>query len=212
MLATEGAGGVLFQKRGELEVPVAYISRSFNATERRYSAYEKELYAIVLPYNSSVRGRSDVRPRTLTIFGLPERVPEVIELHHATTTAILALRSKSHLRLSPTTLLLADNETRRVHSRCRVTGGELPYRYRRYHSRKGASHQTTAGYERDISAYELADTSTTTESIGVVNTGLTVGGTMYQTRPATSPDVTVFRVGIKTPSFVRRSTTTSMES
>jgi hypothetical protein len=40
-------GGVLKQKFGEIEHPVGYFSKGLSKTERNYSTYERELYAVV---------------------------------------------------------------------------------------------------------------------------------------------------------------------
>jgi len=44
-------------------------------------------------------------------------------------------------------------------------------------------------YEREIRAYGLADTAATTQSIGVVSTGLMIGGTTYKTRLRIFPNL-----------------------
>ena len=41
-----GAGGMLYQKKDGRDLPVAFFSRTFTATERRWSVFEKETYAL----------------------------------------------------------------------------------------------------------------------------------------------------------------------
>ena len=40
-------GAVLTQKAGSHDMPVCYFSKRLNATEARWSIYEREMYAIV---------------------------------------------------------------------------------------------------------------------------------------------------------------------
>jgi len=45
--SNDGAGAVLSQGQIGKDLPIAYMSRSFNKAERNYSTVEKELAAIV---------------------------------------------------------------------------------------------------------------------------------------------------------------------
>ena len=44
---TDTVGGILMQDQVEDLEPMAFMSRALNLTEQRYSAYERELVAIV---------------------------------------------------------------------------------------------------------------------------------------------------------------------
>jgi transposase InsO family protein len=54
-----GAGGMLYQKKDGRDLPVAFFSRTFTATERRWSVFEKETYALtaaILQWESLLLG------------------------------------------------------------------------------------------------------------------------------------------------------------
>ena len=44
--STDGCGAMMFQIQDDIEKPVAYLSKTFNSTERRWSTIEQETYAV----------------------------------------------------------------------------------------------------------------------------------------------------------------------